>query len=50
MTQLTDARGTRAVLLGEVTLGDLLRFSVDTAGMYRECQARQKALSEWVTK
>ncbi len=35
---------------GEVTLGDLLRFSVDTAGQYRECQARHKALSEWAVR
>lgn len=28
-------------------MGDLLRFSVDTAISYRQCQARHRALSEW---
>lgn len=31
-----------------MNLGDLLRYSIETATMYRQCQARHTALSELV--
>lgn len=33
-----------------MTLGDLLRFTVEAVGEYRQCQARHQKLSDWVVR